>query len=295
MAEDYYKILGVEKSATADDIKRAYRKLALQYHPDRNKGKEAESKFKEVTKAYEVLGDPQKRQTYDQFGAAAFDPSTGSGPFGQGSPFGGQQSGRYGPFTYTYTNGGNADFDFGGFSDPFDIFEQFFGGGSPFGNRQRRPVYSLTIDFMEAVKGSEKEVTLDGKKQKIKIPAGVDRGSRIRFDTYDVVVDVRPDKRFHREGSDIVTEEEVPFAMATLGEEIIVETVDGPVKIRIPAGTQPDTLIRLSGRGVQSVRNRTRGDHYVKVKVKIPKHVTKRQRELLEEFEKENTEKKSWF
>src|SRR5690242_8849639 len=130
MAErDYYQVLGITKSASADEIKKAYRKLALQYHPDRNKTKEADAKFKEVTKAYEVLSDPQKRQTYDQYGAAAFEQGGfggGQGPFGG---FGGQQSGQYGPFTYTYTGNGNGpDFDFGGFSDPFEIFEQFFGG-----------------------------------------------------------------------------------------------------------------------------------------------------------------------
>src|SRR5664279_5484831 len=110
MAEkDYYQILGLTKSATPDEIKKAYRKLALQYHPDRNKGKEAEGKFKEVTKAYEVLSDPQKKQTYDQFGAAAFEQGgpTGQGPFGAGGPFGGF-GGQQGPFNYTYTNGGGA-------------------------------------------------------------------------------------------------------------------------------------------------------------------------------------------
>jgi DnaJ-class molecular chaperone len=165
MAKDYYASLGVSKTATADEIKRAYRKLALEYHPDRNKTKEADGKFKEVTQAYEVLSDQQKRQTYDQFGAAAFE-GGGQGPFGgnQGGPFG-QQTGRYGPFTYTYSTGGDgANADYGGFSDPFDIFEQFFGGGSPFGGRQRRSVYSLSIPFMDAVKGVEKEVTIEGKK-----------------------------------------------------------------------------------------------------------------------------------
>src|SRR5690242_20290438 len=183
MAEkDYYSLLGVSKSATAQEIKTAYRKLALQYHPDRNKGdKAAEEKFKEVTKAYEVLGDAQKRQTYDQFGAAAFEqggPGAG-GPFGGfGGPFGGGQGGQYGPFTYTYsTNGGQGGgFDFGGFSDPFDIFEQFFGGASPFGRAARRPVYAVSIDFMEAVKGVTKKVSIDGKQESIKIPAGVDNG-----------------------------------------------------------------------------------------------------------------------
>lgn len=295
--KDYYETLGVSKSATAQELKQAYRKLALQYHPDRNKSKEAAAKFKEINHAYEVLSDTQKRQTYDQFGAAAFDPSAGSGPFGGASGpfggFGGQQSGQYGPFTYSYSTSGNGA-DFGGFSDPFDIFEQFFGGGSPFGGRSRRSVYSLSISFMDAVKGIEKEVMIEGKKQKIKIPAGVDSGSRIRFDSYDVVVDVAQDKRFHREGADIITEEKVSFAKAILGTELSVETVDGLVKIRIPEGTQPDTLIRLSGKGVPYIRRSGKGDHYVRIKIQIPKGASKKQKELLEEFEKESG-KKGWF
>jgi DnaJ-class molecular chaperone len=301
-SNDYYDILGVSKTATADEIKRAYRKLALQYHPDRNKTKEAEEKFKEVTKAYEVLSNEEKRKNYDQFGHAAFEQGAGQGPFGgAGGPFGGQQGGgQYGPFTYTYSSNGNGQgFDFGGFSDPFDIFEQFFGGGAA---RARRPMYSITISFKEAVHGVEKEVTIDSKKQKIKIPAGVDRGSRIRFDNYDVVVDVMPDSKFGREGYDIVTEESVSYPDASLGKELSVETIDGPVTIRVPAGTQPNTLIRLSGRGVKRIRGGGRGDHYVKIKITVPKHVSKKQRELLEALQKEeqgaqSEEKKghSWF
>ncbi len=303
MAEkDYYETLGISKNATADDIKKAYRKQALQYHPDRNKSKEADMKFKEVTRAYEVLSDPQKRQAYDQFGSAAFEQGAGQGPFGQQGPFGGfggqqgQQAGRYGPFTYTYsTSGQGADFDMGGFSDPFEIFEQFFGGGSPFGARSRRPVYSLTIDFMEAVKGAEKKVTVNGKTQAIKIPAGVDDRSRIRFGEFDVVVEVAPHKRFHREGQDIITEEELSFAKAALGTEIFVETVEGPVKLRIPQGTQPNTVIRLAGKGVVTPRGSGRGNHYVRIKITVPKHLSGEQKELLQEFEKASEGKKSWF
>lgn len=298
--KDYYHILGVSKAASADEIKKAYRKLALEYHPDRNKTKEAEEKFKEVTKAYEVLSDPQKKQTYDQFGHAAFEQGTGQGPFGGGNPFsggfGGQQSGRHGPFTYTYsTNGGAAEFDFGGFSDPFEIFEQFFGGASPFGQqRQRRPVYAISIDFMDAIHGVQKEVTINGKTQKIKIPAGVDDGSRIRFGEYDIIIQVKSDKRFKREGVDIISEQEISFSKAALGDTVDVETVDGKVKLRVPPGTQPNTVIRLKSRGVSLLRGSGKGDHYVKIVVTVPKNLTKYQKELLTEFDKESS-KKSWF
>ena len=297
-SKDYYDILGVSKNATAAEIKSAYRKLALQYHPDRNKTKEAESKFKEVTKAYEVLSNEEKRKTYDQFGHQAFEQGAGQGPFGgAGGPFGGFGN-QQGPFTYTYSSNGQG-FDFGGFSDPFDIFEQFFGGGAA---RPRRPVYSISISFKDAVHGAEKEVKINGKKQKIKIPAGVDRGSRIRFDDYDIVVDVTPDSKFGREGYDIITEEEISYPDAALGKELSVETIDGSVKIRVPAGAQPNTLIRLSGRGVQRVRGGGRGDHYVKIKIVVPKKLTHKQKELLEALQKEEAgdsteEKKSkgWF
>jgi DnaJ-class molecular chaperone len=293
-SKDYYEILGVTKSATLDEIKKSYRKMALQYHPDRNKTKEGEEKFKEITKAYEVLSNEEKRKTYDQYGHAAFEQGAGQGgPFGGGSPFSGQ-GGQYGPFSYTYsTNGGGQGFDFGGFSDPFEIFEQFFGGGQA---RQRRAVYSVTITFNEAVHGVEKQVSINGKSQKIKIPAGVDRGSRIRFDEYDIVVDVTPDSKFAREGYDIITQKDVSYANAALGGDLQVETIDGNVTIRMPAGTQPETLIRLSGRGVPRLRGGGRGDHYVRIKVTVPKKLSRRQKELLEELQKEDTSgKKSWF
>lgn len=290
--KDYYNLLGVQKGASVDEIKKAYRKLALQYHPDKNKEKGAVEKFKEITKAYEVLSDPKKRETYDQFGHAAFEQGAGQGPFGG---FGGQQTGQYGPFTYTYSTGGGSEgFDFGGFSDPFEIFEQFF-GGSPFGNRQRRPAYSLTIDFMEAVKGTTKKVNIGGETQTIKIPAGVDDGSRIRFGDYDVVMDVRPHPHFRREGQDIISQNEISFSQASLGDTVPIETVQGTVQLRIPQGTQSDTVFRLRGKGVPFLRGQGFGDHYARIKVVVPKNLTHRQKELLRQFEEESKKKKSWF
>lgn len=285
--KDYYEALGITKNASPEEIKKAYRKLALQYHPDRNKRKDAEEKFKEVTKAYEVLSDPQKKQTYDQFGHAAFEQGGGSGPFG------GAQGG---PFSYTYTTGGDggAGFDFGGFNDPFEIFEQFFGGASPFG-RQRRQAYSLALDFSEAVHGTAKKVAINGKSQTIKIPAGVDEGSRIRFGDYDVVVEVNPDRRFQREGFDIIGTKEISFAEAALGGEVNIETVDGDLKLRIPEGTQPNAVIRLRGKGVPHVHGSGRGDHYIRIKVTIPKHLTHRQKDLLRQFGEEGRSSKRWF
>lgn len=291
-SKDYYSILGITKSASDTDIKKAYRKLALQYHPDRNKdNKESEVKFKEVTKAYEVLSDPQKRQTYDQFGEAAFEQG---GP-GAGGPFGGfgGQGGQYGPFTYTYSTGGREGFDFGGFSDPFEIFEQFFGGGNPFGRPQARPTYALTISFMDAVKGATKKVNLGGSTQTIKIPAGVNDGSRIRFGDAEVVIEVTPDRKFRREGYDIVSEQELSFSQAALGDEVQVETVQGSIKIKIPAGTQPETLVRLRGKGVKMLRGAGHGDHYIRIKITIPKNLTGKQRELLKEFD--GQKKSGWF
>lgn len=286
---DYYKTLGVSKSATADEIKRAYRKLAVQYHPDKNKSKEAEEKFKEINQAYEVLGNPQKRQQYDQFGSAAFE---NGGRGGAGGPFGGF-GGQNGPFSYTYTSNGAEGFDFGGFSDPFDIFEQFFGGGgTPFG--RRKPSYSLRIDFMEAVKGTTKTVSLDGKKKDIKVPAGVNEGSRIQFNDFDIIITVSPSSKFRREGYDIVTEMKVPMAEAALGGIEEVETIEGKVKLKIPQGTQPGTLIRIKGKGVKHVNSTSHGDHYVRVQIEVPEKLSSRQKELLEEFMDES-KKRRWF
>ncbi|OGG17009.1 hypothetical protein A3D77_03730 [Candidatus Gottesmanbacteria bacterium RIFCSPHIGHO2_02_FULL_39_11] len=294
---DYYSLLGVSKSATPDEIKRAYRKLALEWHPDRNKSEGASEKFKEINKAYEVLGDPKKKDMYDQYGEAAFKPGVAGG----GYPGGGQQGGQWGPFSYTYTTnggGGGSPFegvDFGGFSDPFEIFESFFGGGFGRSQRKQKEIYRIKIDFIEAVRGVEKTVEINGKKHTIKIPAGVDEGNRIRFDEFDILISVSPHPRIKREGQDILLDCEISFSQATLGDVVEVETIDGPLKLKVPSGTQPDALIRLGGKGVPSVHGRGRGDQYIHFKVKIPTHLTSRQKELLKEFDEESKKKRGWI
>lgn len=294
---DYYDILGVSKNATAAEIKKAYRKLALEHHPDRNKSSNANEKFKEINEAYEILSDTKKKETYDQFGHAAFDPRYGG--FGAGAasasgaePFAGGFARTYkrGPFTYTYTTqgeGSGVSFDFGGFSDPFEIFAQFFGGGSPFGRASRMPRYGLALSFMEAAKGCEKEVVIDGRKRKIKVPAGVDDGSRISFGNFYITIDVLPDKTFQRDGTDVFINQEISLAMAILGGTIEVPTIDGEVKLKIRTGTQPGTMVRLRGHGIPRLRGfGGRGDQYVRLRIKIPQRLTRKQKELIKEFEK---------
>ena len=291
---DYYDVLGVQKQASEDEIKKAYRKLALEWHPDRNKAANANEKFKEINEAYAVLSNKEKRSTYDQFGASAFAPGSGMGSGGQG-PLGGGGFRQQGPFTYTYSSGGASPF--GDFIDPFEIFEQFFGGTGFSGGargRARREVYEIAISFQEAIKGVTKEVMLPrgragegSEKRTIKIPAGVDTGSRIRFDDFDIVVDVKKDTKFQREGDDLVAQQEISYAKAALGGVQEVDTIDGNVNIHIQPGTQPGTLIRLRGKGVPHVRGNGRGDLYVKIQIHIPTHLTRRQKELLTELEEE--------
>jgi DnaJ-class molecular chaperone len=283
---DYYDILGVSRNASKEEIKKAYRKLALEHHPDRNKSAGANEKFKEINEAYEILSDPKKRQTYDQFGHDAFGSGAAPGGF-SGFPGGGfTRTYKQGPFTYTYTTYGGGNPDFGGFSDPFEIFEQFFGGASPFARRSRIPRYGITLSFMEAAKGCEKKVVIDGKKRKIRIPAGVDDGSRIRFGDFYVTVDVKPDRVFRREGADVFVNHQIPLVIAILGGTTEAPTIDGDIKLKIRPGTQSGTMIRLRGRGIKRLRGYGRGDQYVRLQVKIPQRPTKKQRELIKEFEK---------
>ena len=285
---DYYDILGVSKSTPADEIKKAYRKQALEWHPDKHKDNKeaAEKRFKEINEAYQILSDVEKRRAYHQFGHAAFSPGGMPGGFGAaGGPF--AQTGRQGPFTYTYTTtdgGPFAGFDFG---DPFEIFEQFFGGAAPFRRAARVPRYSITIDFVEAIKGVEKEVNIGGKKRKIKIPAGVDEGSRIRFGDFILSINVRPHKIFERDGPDIFVKTAIPFSLAVLGGTIEVPTINGEVKVRIRPGTQSGTMIRLRGKGAPRLRGRGKGDEYVRVLVAVPEKLGRKQKRIIEEAKKE--------
>lgn len=281
---DYYEILGVDKKAAAKDIKSAYRKMALKYHPDKNKAANAEEKFKEINEAYQILSDSEKKKTYDQFGHAAFDPASGMG----GNPFSGGS--RQGPsqWSYSTSRGAAGQNPFGNmdFNDPFEIFESFFGGGfsqrgGGFKPRQR---YSLTIDFMDAVNGVEKEVEINGKKHTIKIPAGASDGTRIRFNDFDISFNVKAHQRFRRDNYDVFVDQKISFTMAALGGKTEVETLNGQLKLKIRPGTQSHTLVRLRGEGIKHLRGRGRGDLYVRLIVEVPQKLSKAEKKLVEEL-----------
>ena len=359
---DYYEVLGVGKNASADEIKKAFRRLAVQHHPDKEGGDE--TKFKEVNEAYEVLKDPSKRQRYDQFGHAGV-----GGAAGGGNPFGGGYGGQ------------NVNFDFGdlGFGD---IFENFFGGrGRSRGPRRGRDLeIRIEISFEQAIFGTEEELTVNledtcehckgsrtepgyelktcdqckgsgqvvtvmrtifgniqqaavcpackgagkipekacsvcqgkGTQRKsqqirLKVPAGIDDGAVIRLrergeaiaggpkgDLY-VNVRVKAHKKFTREGDLILSEEHVDMVGAALGTEIDVDTVDGKVRMKVPAGIQSGTDFKLSGHGVPHLQKTTRGAHIVTVLVDTPTKLTKRQQELLEEFGSDNGKRRGFW
>ena len=356
---DYYEVLGIPKSASADEIKKAFRKLAVKYHPDKDGGDEV--KFKEANEAYEVLKDQQKRQRYDQFGHAGVGGASGGGggnPFEGFGGFGGQ-SGQH--FEFNFGDGGLGD-----------IFGSFFGGASSqqHGPRRGRDVETnIDLSFEDAIFGTEKKISVnlddecshckgltvepgyelktcddckgagqqtrvmntifgaiqqavpcencDGKgkipekvcsvcrgkgteRQKqditIKVPAGVDDGATIRLrergeavargakgDLY-VHLRVRPHKKFTREGDLILSEEHISMVDAALGTEIDVDTVDGEVRMKIPAGTQSGTDFKLSNHGVPHLRGISRGAHIVSVIVDTPTKLSKKQREMLQLF-----------
>ncbi len=370
---DYYEVLGVGKEASADEVKKAFRKAAVKLHPDRPDGDE--EKFKEVNEAYEVLKDENKRKRYDQFGHAGVGTSAasngpGGDPFSGFGGFGGQAGGVHVDL---------GDMGIG------DIFESFFGGAGGGGQRQRQAdrgrdvETSITLDFEEAIFGIEKNISLElkdlcphcsGNKAepgyelkkcetcngsgqevkvtrtvfgniqqatvcgrcggegmrpekncsqcgglgvtrqrkdiKLKIPAGINDGATIRLQGHGetsakgipgslyVNVRVKPDKKFTREGDLILSDETISMVEAALGTEMDVETVDGPVRLKIPAGTQTGSDFKLADHGVPHMKGKSRGDHIVRILVETPKKLTRKQEELLQEFAKESGKKPFW-
>lgn len=311
MAKDYYELLGLKRDANETDVKKAYRKLAMEWHPDKHKGdKTAEAKFKEINQAYETLSDPQKKSMYDQFGES-------------GSNFAGGYGGGQG--------GGFSGFDFGGFQGNFeggqgfaDIFEAFFtgfGGRSNSPRRGRNLEFELRIAFEEAAFGCDKELVITrpkagGEKStetiKVKIPAGVDNDSVVRLSgkgepganggpTGDLYVHIRvaPHKEWVRNNFDIHSVAEISLLMAVLGGEIKVGTLKEEVTLKIPAGTQPGKVFKLRGYGVPKLHSEEKGDHYVKINVVVPAKLNKKEKALYQDLAEEsglelNKNKKFW-
>jgi len=314
MGKTYYDTLGVGESASEDEIKRSFRKLAKKHHPDRNKGNKAsEEKFKEISEAYDTLSDKKKREEYDTM--RKYGAFTGAGA-GGGHGFPGANPGNAG-FDFsdlfrqgTGGRGGFQTFRFGGGTGGIngfeDVLSQIFGGrgeghAGPFAQqRRRRPVRgqdltaTLNISFMEAVNGTTRTLRISqtNKKLAVKIPAGIESGEKIRLARQGLVshsggqngdliitVQVMPDQNFERKGNDIYTSVNITFKEAILGTQKEVATLTKKVMLRIPAGTQPGTRMRLKGQGLAVG---SRGDLYVTINVDIPKNITDEQRKILE-------------
>lgn len=288
--KDYYKVLGVERSASGEEVRKAYRKLALQYHPDRNPGdKQAEDRFKDINEAYQVLNDPKKRARYDQLGSAYSNWQQGggsSGDFDWGQWFGGQPGG-------TRVEYGDVNDLFG--QEAFsDFFRSLFGGlgGARTASRPRRVAtyqQPITISLEEAYRGTSRAFQSDARQLTVRIPAGVKTGSKVRAagaapdgqDLY-LMVDVTDDPRFERQGDDLRTTAVIDVFTAALGGEAAVQTLDGEVTLKIPPGTQPEQVFRLGGRGMPRLKSpKTRGDLFVRAKVRVPKDLTPEQEDLL--------------
>ncbi|MBT3413087.1 MAG: DnaJ domain-containing protein [Candidatus Jacksonbacteria bacterium] len=280
MSKDYYQTLGVDKGISQDELKKAYRKLAHQHHPDKESGDEA--KFKEISEAYSILGDEKKRKQYDQFGDAAFNG-------GQGAPGGGgfnwQGFGGQGGFQNANIN----------FEDLGDLFGEFFGGGRP--RKGQDYQMSVAISFMDAVKGISKTVNVDGRDLEVTLPRGINDGESIRLsaqggaapeggqagDLY-IKVRVQAHKDFERRGNDIFSNIRAPFSLFIKGGAIDVPTVDGDVELKIPSATESGKIFKLKNKGVPDVHGRGRGDHFVVVHVEVPKKLSKKTKKALEEL-----------
>jgi molecular chaperone DnaJ len=284
MAEkDYYDILGVKKNASDDELKKAYRGLAKKFHPDKNKGnKEAENKFKEVSEAYAVLSDTEKREQYDRLGKEAFrGGGPGGNPFAGGAnPFGGFDFSQFTNAAGGRARAGRRSTGAGGFTD---IFSDLFGGGGEPGPQRGGDLEAeLTIDFRDAILGTTMDLVLNGKGVKVKIPEGVADGQKIRLrgkgapgnnggpaGDLNVLIHVRAHPLFERRGDDIYIDLPIKVGEAIRGAEVEVPTIQGPVRARIPAGTQGGQTFRLRGKGVK--KKTTAGDHYYRVEITVPK------------------------
>ncbi len=290
---DYYKTLGVEKSASADEIKKAFRKLAVKYHPDRNPNdKTAEDTFKGINEAYAVLSDPKKKEEYDTYGSSGFHKQYSQEDIFRGFDFSN---------AYKDMGAGGGD----------DIFSRLFGGGFARGGgrggfrsapqRGGDLEMELDIGFRDAAQGAEKQVAFrrSGQREelKVKIPAGVDNGSRIRLtgkggqganggpdgDLF-LVIRVLPDPVFSREGGDLFVDRSIPFSAACLGISLDVPTLEGDKRIKVPAGIQPGIKIRLKGCGIKPLGSNSKGDLYIKIAVHVPESLNAEQKKLVEEM-----------
>lgn len=295
--KDYYKTLGVDKNASQDDIKKAFRKLAHEYHPDKNKGNaEAEKKFKEASEAYSTLSDTNKRAQYDRFGSA--------GPGGAGFNPGAGAQGGFGGFDFSqFQNGGfqgnfngqNVEFDLG------DIFGEFFGGGSRRQRKGRNITIDLQVTFKESIFGMEREISTGKEKFVIKIPPGMENGQGLRIADRgeegaggrgDLIVRVwvGESKIFRKEGFNLIMDLPVKLTTALVGGTVEIETLDGKIEMKISSGTSHGEILRIKDRGVpmteRGVSGR-RGDILVVTHVEIPRKLSKQAQKLVEELKKE--------
>lgn len=314
--QDYYKVLGVDKNASDDQIKRAYRKLARQYHPDMNPGdKKAEERFKRINEAYEVLSDPERRKKYDQLGAS-YQQYQRMGGDPRGFDWSQWTTGGFGQPGVRVEYSGDLDdlFGEGGFSDFFNaIFGRAGGAQDVFRSAERQGTrgprvvsgmrgqdveQEIEITLEEAFTGTTRILQKDGQRLEVKIPAGARTGTKVRLagqgatgigggragDLY-LVVKVLPHETLERDGDDLRCELPIDLYTAVLGGEAVVRTLSGDVKLKIPPETQSGRVIRLAGQGMPRLRDpQTRGDLKVKVRVMIPQRLTARERELFQEL-----------